>query len=60
MIQSMTGYGKATAIFGEKKINVEIKSLNSKAMDLSTRIAPLYREKRNGNPQYDFQIIGTR
>ena len=36
MIQSMTGYGKATAIFGEKKINVEIKSLNSKAMDLST------------------------
>ena len=45
MIQSMTGYGKATAIFGEKKINVEIKSLNSKAMDLSTRIAPLYREK---------------
>ena len=45
MIQSMTGYGKATAQFGEKKINVEIKSLNSKAMDLSTRIAPLYREK---------------
>ncbi len=45
MIQSMTGYGKATATFGEKKISVEIKSLNSKAMDLSTRIAPLYREK---------------
>ena len=45
MIQSMTGYGKATVLFGEKKINVEIKSLNSKAMDLSTRIAPLYREK---------------
>lgn len=45
MIQSMTGYGKATALFGDKKINVEIKSLNSKAMDLSTRIAPLYREK---------------
>lgn len=45
MIQSMTGYGKATATFGEKKINVEIKSLNSKVMDLSTRIAPLYREK---------------
>ena len=45
MIQSMTGYGKATATFGDKKINVEIKSLNSKAMDMSTRIAPLYREK---------------
>lgn len=45
MIQSMTGYGKATAVFGGKKIHAEIKSLNSKAMDLSTRIAPLYREK---------------
>lgn len=45
MIQSMTGYGKSTATFGDKKINVEIKSLNSKALDLSTRIAPLYREK---------------
>ena len=45
MIQSMTGYGKATVTFGDKKNNVEIKSLNSKAMDLSTRIAPLYREK---------------
>lgn len=45
MIQSMTGYGKATAIFSDKKIHVEIKSLNSKAMDLSTRIAPLYRGK---------------
>lgn len=41
----MTGYGKATAAFGDKKINVEIKSLNSKAMDLSIRIVPLYREK---------------
>ena len=45
MIQSMTGYGKATAELTEKKINVEIKSLNSKAMDLSVRIAPAYREK---------------
>lgn len=41
----MTGYGKATAELSDKKINVEIKSLNSKAMDLSTRIAPAYREK---------------
>ena len=45
MIQSMTGFGKATAAYKEKKINVEIKSLNSKTLDLSTRIAPLYREK---------------
>ena len=45
MIQSMTGYGKAVVAFKEKKINVEVKSLNSKQLDLQTRIAPLYREK---------------
>ncbi len=41
----MTGYGKSVVTFKEKKIHVELKSLNSKALDLSTRIAPLYREK---------------
>ncbi len=41
----MTGYGKAVVTYKEKKISVEIKSLNSKNFDLSTRIAPLYREK---------------
>ena len=45
MIQSMTGYGKAVVAFGDKKINVEVKSLNSKSLDLTTRICPLYREK---------------
>ena len=45
MIQSMTGYGKSVVTYNGKKINVEVKSLNSKALDLSTRIAPLYREK---------------
>lgn len=45
MIQSMTGYGKAVTELSDKKIHFEIKSLNSKALDLSTRIAPLYREK---------------
>ena len=45
MIQSMTGYGKAVLTYREKKINVEVKSLNSKQLDLNTRIAPLYREK---------------
>ena len=52
MIQSMTGFGKATAAFKTKKINVEIKSLNSKTLDLSTRIAPLYREKEMEIRQY--------
>lgn len=45
MILSMTGYGKAIVTYQEKKITVEVKSLNSKSLDLSTRIAPLYREK---------------
>ena len=45
MILSMTGYGKAVVTYKEKKINVEVKSLNSKTLDLSVRIAPLYREK---------------
>ena len=45
MIQSMTGFGRATCEYGNKKIVVEIKSLNSKQLDVSTRISGLYREK---------------
>ncbi len=45
MIQSMTGYGTCVAVYNGKNIHVEIRSLNSKALDLTTRIAPLYREK---------------
>jgi uncharacterized protein (TIGR00255 family) len=45
MILSMTGYGKTIVELPDKKVNIEIKSLNSKAMDLSTRVASLYREK---------------
>ncbi len=41
----MTGYGKCIVEYNGKKIHAEVKSLNSKALDLSTRIAPLYREK---------------
>ncbi len=41
----MTGYGKAVVVFQRKKITAEIKSLNSKALDLSTRVASAYREK---------------
>ncbi len=41
----MTGYGKTVVAYKEKKIHVEVKSLNSKSLDLSTRISPLYREK---------------
>jgi len=45
MIQSMTGFGKVTCEYGNKKIVVEVKSLNSKQLDVSTRISGLYREK---------------
>ena len=41
----MTGFGKSDAEYNGKKIHVEIKSLNSKQLDLNTRIVPLYREK---------------
>ena len=45
MIQSMTGYGKASAETANRKVIVEIKSLNSKAMDISARIIPAFRDK---------------
>ena len=41
----MTGFGKATGEFGNKKISVEIKSLNSKQSDIQVRMSSLYREK---------------
>ncbi|MDO9635201.1 MAG: YicC/YloC family endoribonuclease [Paludibacter sp.] len=45
MVQSMTGFGKATGEYNCKKIVVEVKSLNSKQLDISTRMAGLYRDK---------------
>lgn len=45
MILSMTGYGKATGTFEGKKIVVEIRSLNSKSLDLNVRLIPAYRER---------------
>jgi uncharacterized protein (TIGR00255 family) len=45
MIQSMTGYGKTLVQLPSKKITVEIKSLNSKNLDLNTRVPSAYREK---------------
>lgn len=45
MIHSMTGFGKAIAECGDKNIVVEIKSLNSKTLDINTRVAYIYREK---------------
>ncbi|MDR2775052.1 MAG: YicC family protein [Tannerella sp.] len=45
MIQSMTGFGKVTTELPTKKVTIEIKALNSKQMDIFTRIPPIYREK---------------
>jgi len=45
MIKSMTGFGKVTAELPSKKVTVEIKALNSKQLDLSTRIPVVYKEK---------------
>ena len=45
MIQSMTGFGKVTAELPSKKVTVEIKALNSKQLDLSTRIPSTYKDK---------------
>lgn len=41
----MTGYGKSVAEYEGKRITAEVRSLNSKALDLSTRVAPIYRER---------------
>ncbi len=45
MLHSMTGFGKATGSFQNKKITIEIRSLNSKSLDLSVRLVPIYKEK---------------
>ena len=45
MIKSMTGFGKSTAEISNKKISIEIRSLNSRSLDINTRIPVIYREK---------------
>jgi len=45
MIKSMTGYGKAESELNHKKVSVEIKTLNSKQLDLNTRMPSVYRAK---------------
>ena len=57
MIQSMTGFGKAITELSEKRISVEIKSLNSKQLDLNTRIPAVYREKEMEIRSLLFQAI---
>ncbi len=55
MIKSMTGFGKAEAAFGTKKITVELRSLNSKQLDLNLRLPAVYRQA-----EYDIRRALTR
>ena len=47
MIKSMTGFGKSAAEIPQKKVSIEIKSLNSKSLDLNARLPWLYKEKES-------------
>ena len=47
MIRSMTGFGKTTASPGGRTVNIEIRTLNSKLLDVNTRIPSLYRDKES-------------
>ena len=56
MIKSMTGYGKAEAVLEHKKITVEIRSLNSKQLDLAVKVPAVYRQS-----EYEIRnLIGKR
>lgn len=56
MIKSMTGYGKAEAVLEHKKITVEIRSLNSKQLDLTVKVPAVYRQS-----EYEIRnLIGKR
>lgn len=44
MLQSMTGFGKSNALFESRKVSIEIRTLNSKGLDLNMKIPPIYKE----------------
>lgn len=56
MVKSMTGFGKITIENGNRKVVIEIKSLNSKTLDLNLKMPNLYKEKE-GNPEYSKRTI---
>lgn len=55
MIKSMTGFGKGEAVLPNKKITVEIRSLNSKQLDLSLRLPAIYRQS-----EYEIRTLVSR
>jgi uncharacterized protein YicC (UPF0701 family) len=60
MIKSMTGYGKSLAETPQKKITIEIKSLNSKQLDLNTKLPWLYKEKEPEIRNYQPLLEGVK
>ena len=44
MLQSMTGFGKSNALFESRKVSIEIRTLNSKGLDLNMKIPSIYKE----------------
>ena len=44
MLQSMTGFGKSSAVFESRKVSIEIRTLNSKGLDLGMKIPSIYKE----------------
>ena len=44
MLQSMTGFGKSNALFDSRKVSIEIRTLNSKGLDLNMKVPPIYKE----------------
>ena len=57
MIQSMTGFGKVTTELPSNKVTIELKALNSKQLDLSTRIPSIYRDKEMEIRNYILQTL---
>lgn len=58
MLKSMTGYGKASSIYQTKKITIEVRSLNSKTLDLNVRIPSIYKEIETVIRKLTSQILG--
>lgn len=58
MLMSMTGFGKATGSYNSKKVSVEVRSLNSKSMDLNVRIPQIYKEADPGARKYISGALG--
>lgn len=60
MLMSMTGFGKATVEVTNKRINIEIKSLNSKQMDLNVRVPHIFRQEELPLRSYATGILDKR